>query len=646
MKVRTQLVLAFLLLAVVPLAGIVLFSYVTSQRAFREAVAAESTVLAEEMGERLEKVREDINERLDRLAALPVRSLLDGAAADEAIKIYTDLMASMGEVATLVDLFEFSPVPTGDGAEEVVQEPFLIYPSLTLTRALERLKSRSLTLGESGIPQEYLESMVQHAIQRRELLEASELEALEARGAEMERLLGTEFTSPVRRGDDVVGYLKAMVPASQILRQVLARTPLERGEVPYARDAEGDLYVQAPADRELLAEIGVAGAATEDAADLQPSRDWIVVETPDPESGLTFGVARPVAESLQGIGRTAVENFGYGLALVVLAMVGVLLLSGRMTRNLSLLTEGAERLAGGDLEARVPLRSGDEFGQLARTFNRMAKELRDNQDRLLEEERRRKEQEIQQRLLEAENERKSRELEEARQFQLSLLPKELPDYPGLEIAVFMKTAAEVGGDYYDFFDGGGGALTAVIGDAAGHGLRAGTMVTVVKGLLTTEVTRSDLPTLLGGATRAIKRMNLDRMNMALTLVRIDKGHLSISAAGMPPVLVYRRQTRRVEEVALVGTPLGSMANASYEQWSSALTPGDTVLLMTDGFPELLNPQGEPLGYERVREIFETLTDASPDDITGVLARAAGEWSGDSTPNDDITFLVLRAKESA
>lgn len=646
MKVRTQLVVAFLLLAVVPLAGIVLFSYATSRRAFREAVAAESTALAEEMGDRLEKVRGDITERLDRLAALPVRSLLDSAETDEAIKIYTDLMARMGDVATLVDWFEFSPVTTEIEAQDELQEPFLIYPSLTLTRALERLHGRSPTLDESLIPREYLESMVRQAIQRRELLEASELAALEARGAEMERLLGAEFTSPVRRGDEVVGYLKAMVPASQILRQVLARTPRERGEVPYARDSEGDLYVQAPEDRELLQEIGVAAAQTPASNDRQPSTDWIVVETPDPESGLTFGVARPVAEPLQAIGRTAVENFGYGLVLVVLAMAGVLLLSGRMTRSLGLLTRGAQRLARGDLETRVSLRSKDEFGQLAQTFNRMAEELRENQNRLLEQERRRKEQEIQQRLLEAENERKSRELEEARLFQLSLLPKELPDHPSVEIAVFMQTAAEVGGDYYDFFTGGSGALTAVIGDAAGHGLRAGTMVTVVKGLLTTEVTRSDLPTLLGGATRAIKQMNLGRINMALTLARVDHDRLHVSAAGMPPVLVYRRQAQKVEEITLVGTPLGSMLEVSYEQWSSRLGPGDTVLLMTDGFPELLNPEGEPLGYEKVRELFEVHTEASPQGLTDALARAAKEWSGGGAPNDDITFLVLRAKQDA
>ncbi len=646
MRVRTQLVLAFLTLAVLPLAAMVFFNYSTSQRAFKQAVAAEATVLGAEMGERLEEVRQDIRRRLNRVASLPSRSLLEDATTNETIKIYTDLMARMGDVADLVDWFEFVPSAAIKGAEEGPQQPFLIYPSLTLTKALERLKKSSAGFGESGISQQYVESMVREAIKSRELLEESEIAALEARGEQVERLLGSEFSSTVRRGKTEVGQLKALVPASQILRQLLARTPREGGEIPFARDAQGDLYVETPEDRELLAEIGVLGPGAEPAEDLLPEREWMVFEVPDPSSGLTFGIARPVADPLQLIGRTAVENLAYGLIVVVLAMLGVLWLSGRMTRNLNLLTAGAEQLAVGNLEARVPLRSRDEFGQLARTFDRMALQLRDHQQRLVEEERRRQEQETQQRLLEAENERKSRELEEARQFQLSLLPTALPSHPRLEIAVFMKTAAEVGGDYYDFFPGAGDSLTAVIGDAAGHGLRAGTMVTVVKGLLTTEVARTGLPELLGTATRAIKRMNLGRMNMALTLARIEGQRLYLSAAGMPPALVFRQHTSEIEEVELVGTPLGSMTDASYDEWSTDLEPGDTVLLMTDGFPELLDEGGDPLGYGRVREIFADTAGEVPETITSTLAHAAADWSGEGSPNDDITFLVLRAKTSA
>ncbi|MGB5659079.1 MAG: HAMP domain-containing protein, partial [Thermoanaerobaculia bacterium] len=536
MKVRTQLVVAFLLLSVVPLAVLVLFSYATSQRAFRDAVAAESQVLAEEMSDRLASVRQDLSQRLASLSRLPVRHLVSSEENEaDPSQVYTALMTQMGDMSQLVESFEFTPLESSEIQLEgtvVVEgdrdlESFVIYPSELLAGALEKLERRGLSLEESGISREYLEGITQEAIRTRKGLEVAELEALQARGQEMEALLGAEFTAPVLRGDEIVGQLKALVPPSQILRQVLSRTSREQGEIPYARDADGNLYLDQREDRELLTEIGVAEEKTGLALSSPSlSPDWIVVETPDSEAGLIFGVARPVQESLRGIRRTAVQNFTYGMGLVFLALIGVVALSKRMTSKLTLLTAGAERLAGGDLEARVPLASRDEFGQLARSFNRMAQELRQHQDQILE-------QEVQQRLLEAENERKSHELEEAREFQLSLLPKALPRHPKIEVAVLMRTATEVGGDYYDFFTAESGALTTVIGDAAGHGVRAGTMVTVVKGLLTASAAEADLAKLLGGASTAIKQMNLGRMNMAATLVRIDDRAISISAAGMP-----------------------------------------------------------------------------------------------------------------
>ena len=649
MKVRTQLVVAFLLLSVVPLAALVLYSYATSQQAFRQAVESESKVLAEEMGERLASVRQDLGRRLANLSMLPVRVFVS-SEEDEAdpSQVYTELMAQMGDMSKLVESFEYRPRRSVDVElegtvvvdDEADLESFVIYPSELLAGALEKLERRGLSLEESGLSEEYLESLTQQAIRSREFLEAEELEALQARGQEMEALLGAEFSAPVLRGDEVVGELKALVPPTQILRQVLSRTSREQGEIPYARDADGNLFLDQPRDRELLTEIGVADEASGLAAAIpELSPDWIVVETSDSESGLTFGVARPVQESLRGIRRTAVQNFTYGMGLVLLALIGVVALSKRMTSKLTLLTAGAERLADGDLEARVPLASRDEFGQLARTFNRMAQELRQHQDQILE-------QEVQQRLLEAENQRRGRELEEARQFQLSLLPEALPRHSEIEVAVLMRTATEVGGDYYDFFESERGALTTVIGDAAGHGVRAGTMVTVVKGLLTAGAAEAGLAELLGGAATAIKQMNLGRMNMAATLVRIHDGRISISAAGMPPVLVHRQGTGEVEEVALTGLPLGSMAEASYDLWNSHLEPGDTVLLMTDGFPELQNPDQEPLGYEKASSLFRAAAGGSPEEITTQLAEAAQDWMKGQPPVDDLTFVVLKKKQGA
>jgi len=90
--------------------------------------------------------------------------------------------------------------------------------------------------------------------------------------------------------------------------------------------------------------------------------------------------------------------------------------------------------------------------------------------------------EAQNKIIQADNERKTQELEEARQLQLSMLPKELPNLPNLDIAVYMQTATEVGGDYYDFQVGIDGTLTTIIGDATGHGMKAGTVVTITKSL--------------------------------------------------------------------------------------------------------------------------------------------------------------------
>ena len=103
------------------------------------------------------------------------------------------------------------------------------------------------------------------------------------------------------------------------------------------------------------------------------------------------------------------------------------------------LKTAAEAIAAtGESSVDVDIRSRDEIGQLARNFNRMASDLHRQRERLIDEVQRREEQETRQRLLAAENERKSRELEEARQFQLSLLPEHLPRHPDWEIAVFMK----------------------------------------------------------------------------------------------------------------------------------------------------------------------------------------------------------------
>ena len=169
------------------------------------------------------------------------------------------------------------------------------------------------------------------------------------------------------------------------------------------------------------------------------------------------------------------------------------------------------------------------------------------------------------------------------------------------------------------------------------------MVTVIKSLFTAEAGESALVEFLDHASQSIRRMELGRMAMALTLARFQDGELTVAAAGMPPVLIHRSADSSIEELSVEGIPLGSMTRYSYRERRVTLAPGDTVLLMSDGFPELANDVGEPLGYSAVHDLFQKVASNPPQEVIARLAAAAEEWSGSSTPSDDITFVALQVR---
>lgn len=464
---------------------------------------------------------------------------------------------------------------------------------------------------------------------------------LRAKERQVALVLGQKFNVPVRSKGTVVAQISAHVSTDEVIRRVLGATNEDRSEVAFAVDRDGNLYTRSDDDRRILEGLGVRERLKGNKP-LNTIENWIVVLSRDPQSGLRVGVARPVGEGFVDLRNTAAKNFGYGMALVFVLMIGIVPIANHMTRDVKMVTLGAERIARGDLMTRLPVTSRNEFGQLANAFNVMAQDLSLHQQTIIEQERDRQEQSMQQRLLEAEYARKSDDLEEARRFQLSLLPKHVPQLPEYDIAVFTQTAAEVGGDYYDFHVNASGVLSAAIGDATGHGARAGTMVTVVKALFAGYAPEVAPSAFLRDAAEKVKRMDLGRMSMALLVARFEKRRVTLASAGMPPAYVHRKATGGVDEIALHATPLGTLA-AAYHDATIELSPGDTLLLMTDGFPELLNAAGQQVGYVAAAQEFAKAAAAS--DANGVIAAlsdAARRWNGDQPPNDDVTFVVVRA----
>ena len=112
---------------------------------------------------------------------------------------------------------------------------------------------------------------------------------------------------------------------------------------------------------------------------------------------------------------------------------------------------------------------------------------------------------------------------------------------------------------------------------------------------------------------------------------------------MPYPLIYRAATQTVEEVILKGMPLGAFTNFPYEQKELQLAVGDTIILMSDGFPEMFNDKQETLDYSRVKEIVREVGDKSPQEIIDHLLKIGESWASGKTQDDDVTIVVLKMK---
>lgn len=246
-------------------------------------------------------------------------------------------------------------------------------------------------------------------------------------------------------------------------------------------------------------------------------------------------------------------------------------------------------------------------------------------------------------LLQLENERKTKELEEARNLQLSMLPKELPQLPHLDIAVYMKTATEVGGDYYDFHVHPDGTLTVILGDATGHGMMSGMMVSIMKSLFMSDRSNKELKPFFENASTAIKDMQLNHLMMALSCVQIRSNKILTVNAGMPPLIIYRKNQQIIEEIAYHNLPLGAMKQVDYEVSELKIERGDTLLMMTDGFAELKNQKEEIFGYRKARNTFEEVAMKDPEEIVRYLKEEGRNWTNDKDPDDDVTFVVIKVK---
>jgi sigma-B regulation protein RsbU (phosphoserine phosphatase) len=231
-------------------------------------------------------------------------------------------------------------------------------------------------------------------------------------------------------------------------------------------------------------------------------------------------------------------------------------------------------------------------------------------------------------------------LNEARQIQMSILPRRSPRRGEFEIAGFTVPAEIVGGDFFDFIPVTERIHGIAIADASGHGLPAALQVRDVYTGLRMGVARDFK------IVRTVERLNriIHQSRMSTKFVSLfygeieEEGNFIYVNAGHPPPLHFH--SKGVTALKQTGMVLGPSATASYSRGFLALEPGDALLLYTDGMTEAVDPKGREFGVERLKKAFLALKEKPADDIVRALTDKVGEYVR-RAPEDDRTVVVVK-----
>jgi sigma-B regulation protein RsbU (phosphoserine phosphatase) len=238
------------------------------------------------------------------------------------------------------------------------------------------------------------------------------------------------------------------------------------------------------------------------------------------------------------------------------------------------------------------------------------------------------------------------ELRTIADIQKSLLPEEVPQVPGLDVAVHYQTAKRAGGDYYDFFKLPNGGLGVLIADASGHGAPAAVLMAVAHSITHTRPEPPQRP----GELLTHLNAHLTRRHTQLTGSFVTafyavfdpvNGTLSYSSAGhTPPRLLRCSDGSRVPLNRAQRLPLGIKPDESYTEQTVPLLSGDQVVFFTDGVIEAVNPDGEVFGSARIDEVLSGCPPTSEALLQNVLTTLLGFTAG-TAAGDDRTLVVVK-----
>lgn len=234
----------------------------------------------------------------------------------------------------------------------------------------------------------------------------------------------------------------------------------------------------------------------------------------------------------------------------------------------------------------------------------------------------------------------------AQEIQQTILPKTFPPFPELksfDIYAYMNAAKYVGGDFYDFFRIDQDRLGFVIADVAGKGVPAAIFMAISRTVIRTiALTENSAAMCMQRSNAFLCQENTNEMFVTVFygILNLNTGLVTYCNAGHNPPILMKKDNTVVSVPLTNDFILGSIDNITYHEKTLQLSPGDNLLLYTDGITEAMNTRHEQYSEQRLLENCQELIGKSPKEIVDKITETVGKFVVGAVQSDDITLLSI------
>ena len=361
------------------------------------------------------------------------------------------------------------------------------------------------------------------------------------------------------------------------------------------------------------------------------NKGWVYY-APLPSNGWSIGIFFPGEElfaDMRKLNRTIIVIATIGLVLLLTVTV---VITRKITSPIGQLADITQKIGSGNFQTVLPAVQGDdEIGRLTKSFDMMQKQLAEYMANLEH--------------TTAAKEKIESELRIAHDIQMSIIPKLFPPFPDrkeFDIYGILESAKSVGGDLYDFFLMDSVHLCVALGDVSGKGVPASLFMAITRTLLRAKALTVKMPQeIISGMNDDLCKDN--DMSMFVTffigILDINTGRLTYSNGGHnKPYITKKDGTLKILE-EIHGLPLG-VAECEYTSSEIMMSPGEKLVIYTDGVTEATSTNTELYNEERLEKVLSKTSKENPKAIIGELMVDIRKFTLGAEQSDDITVLII------